>query len=152
MEPSRRDDKPKRHLGLLIALTLIAAAIIAAMAFSFNDAAVYAKTVDQLLAQRDHLTGRRVRVEGALVHGTLKKRDEPCEYRFEIESAGKTLPVRYPKCVLPDTFQDRPETNVKVTAEGFLTKDGYFEATLIMAKCPSKYEKRGGKVVPVGEY
>ena len=41
---------------------------------------------------------------------------------------------------MPDTFRDVPGMDVAVTAEGKLTDDGRFEASQIMAKCPSKYE------------
>ncbi len=140
----------KRNLLLLGVLVAIAAAIGALVLFSFQDAAVYAKSVDQLVASKDQLVGRRVRVEGVLVHGSLLKRDSPCEYRFKLQNNGATIDVRYPQCVVPDTFRDRPETDVGVTAEGELARDGSFEATQIMAKCPSKYEERNGKMVPVG--
>jgi len=144
-------DTSKRNLALLGVLVLIAAAVGALVTFSFKDAAVYAKSVDQLVAAKEQMAGRKVRVEGVLVHGSLLKRDDPCEYRFKLEKNGATLNVRYPQCVVPDTFRDRPETDVGVTAEGELAKDGTFEATQIMAKCPSKYEERNGKMVPVGE-
>lgn len=143
-------DGSKRNLILLGVLVAIAAAVGALIMFSFKDAAVYAKSVDQLVAAKDQLAGRRVRVEGILVHGSLLKRDNPCEYRFKLQKNGATLDVRYPQCVVPDTFRDRPEADVGVTAEGELAKDGTFEATQIMAKCPSKYEEKNGKKVPAG--
>jgi len=151
--PARREPpKQKRNLGLLLALAVMAALVGALVLKSFNNSAVYAKTVDQLMASKDKLVGRAVRVEGVLVHGSLLKRDKPCEYRFKIAKNGSTLDVRYAQCVVPDTFQDRPETDVGVTAEGKLLADGSFEATQIMAKCPSKYEKeaQSGKKGPVG--
>jgi cytochrome c-type biogenesis protein CcmE len=142
--------KPRRNLGLLLALAVMAALIGALVFKSFNNSAVYAKTVDQLVASRDKLTGRAVRVEGMLVHGSLIKRDHPCEYRFKLQKNGAVIDVRYPQCVVPDTFRDRPEAEVGVTAEGKLQKDGTFEATQIMAKCPSKYEEKNGKKSPIG--
>lgn len=151
--PARREPpNPKRNLGLLLALAVMAALVGALVLKSFNNSAVYAKTVDQLMVSKDKLVGRAVRVEGILVHGSLLKRDKPCEYRFKMAKNGATLDVRYPQCVVPDTFQDRPETDVGVTAEGKLLADGTFEATQIMAKCPSKYEKeqQSGKKGPVG--
>lgn len=148
--PSDGPGPKSRSVGLLIALTLIAAAVLALVMLSFKDAAVYAKSVDQLLASRTELEGRRVRVEGTLVHGSLLKRDTPCEYRFKMHKNGAVLDVRYPQCVVPDTFRDRPEADVAVTAEGKLTSAGVFEASQIMAKCPSKYEEQNGKRIPVG--
>jgi cytochrome c-type biogenesis protein CcmE len=141
---------PKRSLGLLAALLVMAAAVGLLVSFSLKDAAVYAKTVDQLMASKASMVGRRVRVEGTLIHGSLMKRDQPCEYRFKVTKNNAVLEVRYAKCVIPDTFQDREEGDVGVTAEGMLTRDGTFEATQIMAKCPSKYEEKDGKKTPVG--
>jgi cytochrome c-type biogenesis protein CcmE len=107
---------------------------------SFRSSVVYSKGVDELLAEADRLRGRSVRVEGMLVKGSLQRRDDPCEYRFLLERNGAQVPVEYPQCSVPDTFRDLPYTDVMVTAEGRLAKNGRFEATQIMAKCPSKYE------------
>ena len=107
---------------------------------SFRSAAVYSKGVDELVAQREQLADRHVRVDGVLVSGTLRRRDQPCEYRFALEKNGATIDVRYPQCVVPDTLRDYPNVKVQVTAEGRLASEGHFEADQIMAKCPSKYE------------
>src|SRR5208282_2444325 len=91
--------------------------------------------------------GRPVRAEGNLVHGTLVKRDSPCEYRFTIAKNGAEMPVRFAQCIVPDTFRDMPGMDVGVTVEGELQADSSFEATKVLAKCPSKYEMkdRGAK-------
>jgi cytochrome c-type biogenesis protein CcmE len=136
--PSAED--PKRNLGLLIGLVVVAAGILTLVFTSVDDAAIYSVTTDQLVSQKDEYQDRNVRVEGDLVSGTLRQRKEPCEYRFTIEKNGKQLPVRYPACVVPDTFKDVPGIEVQVTAEGKLNSTGHFDATHIMAKCPSKYE------------
>jgi cytochrome c-type biogenesis protein CcmE len=134
----------KGNFTLLAVLLTMAVGIVALVMTSFKDAAVYAKTVDQLLADRDHLAGRRVRVEGMLVHGTLERRDQPCEYRFTMEKNGTRMNVRYPQCVVPDTFRDVPGMDVGVTVEGKLASgsEGDFLASTVMAKCPSKYEMK----------
>lgn len=129
-----------RNIGLLVGLLVVAGAILALVFSSVDEAAIYSLTTDRLLAERDKYKGRTVRVEGDLVKGTLTHRAEPCEYRFVVEKQGARLPVRYAACVIPDTFKDVPYTDVQVTAEGRLSPEGYFEATHIMAKCPSKYE------------
>jgi cytochrome c-type biogenesis protein CcmE len=143
---------PKRSIGLLIGLITIGVVVLALVFVSFRSAAVWATTVDQLLTTQDKMRGRRVRVEGTLVHGSLMKRDQPCEYRFKLKKDQAVLDVRYPQCVIPDTLRDRPETDVSVTAEGRLNQEGVFEATQILAKCPSKYDVRDGEKVPVGPY
>lgn len=134
--------EPKGNIKLLVGL-LVAAVGIVALAMNFREAAVYAKTVDQLMAEKGRLAGRAVRVEGNLVKGSLVHQDVPCEYRFEMENGGAKVPVRYANCVVPDTFRDVPGMDVKVTVEGKLSAEtGRFEATQVMAKCPSKYEMK----------
>jgi cytochrome c-type biogenesis protein CcmE len=129
-----------RSLGLLATLLVMVGAVVALFLVGFKEAAIYATPVDQLLASKDKLTGRKVRVEGELVPGTLVKRDSPCEYRFTVHGPKEQLPVRYAQCVIPDTFRDVPNGGVQVTVEGTLSPEGSFEATLVMAKCTSKYD------------
>jgi len=56
--------------------------------------------------------------------------------------------------VVPDTFRDVAGVDVGVTVEGELTADNRFEATSVLAKCPSKYEmqerKQRGEEMPHG--
>jgi cytochrome c-type biogenesis protein CcmE len=134
--------RTKGNVGLLIALLLMASGLLVIVLTSFKSAAVYAKHVDEVVASRQELVGRTLRVEGMLVHGTLERRDVPCEYRFKMERNGQTLAVRYPQCVVPDTFRDEPGVEIGVTVEGKLGPGGDFQASQVMAKCPSKYEQR----------
>ena len=139
----KADVAPKRKLqnvGLVAALLVMGVVVLALVLTSFKQAAVYSKGVDELVAEKDRIGSRNVRVAGTLVKGTLKRRDNPCEYRFSMEKNQRKIDVRYAQCVVPDTFRDVPGVNVEVTAEGKLTDEGWFEASQIMAKCPSKYE------------
>lgn len=130
----------RRNTGLLITLLVLVAALVTLFLFGFNGAAVYAMPVDQLAAKRLAFVGRKVRVEGELVAGTLTRRDQPCEYRFTLQKEAARLPVRYAQCVIPDTFRDMPGGGVQVTVEGALAEGGEFNASLVMAKCASKYD------------
>lgn len=132
--------RPSKNLGLLLALLAMVGAVLTLFLVGFKEAAVYAISVADLNAQASSMVGRKVRVEGELVPGTLVKRDDPCEYRFIIHTGDDRLPVRYPNCVVPDTFRDRPEGGVEVKVEGSLKAPGDFEATLVMAQCASKYD------------
>jgi cytochrome c-type biogenesis protein CcmE len=133
---------PKRSVGLLVALLVIAAGVLTLVFTSFDGATIYERPVDQLLRERDQLIGRAVRVQGALKRGSLMRRDQPCEYRFTLSQSGAELPVRFAQCIVPDTFRDMPGMDVMVTAEGTLDPAGHFEASNILAKCPSKYEMK----------
>jgi cytochrome c-type biogenesis protein CcmE len=132
----------KRRWGLLIGLLFMGGAILFVVLSGIDNAAVYSKSVSQLLAERSRLKTRQIRVVGHLVSGTLKRRSEPCEYRFQLTEGNQTLDVHYPQCVVPDTFRDVPGVKVEVTAEGHLEENGAFLADHIMAKCPSKYDMK----------
>jgi cytochrome c-type biogenesis protein CcmE len=121
--------------------------IVTLVMTSFNDAAVYSKNVDQALAEAGSLKGRNLRVDGNLVHGSLERRDQPCEYRFVLKGKDNSeLPVRYAKCVVPDNFRDVVGMDVGVTVEGKLAAGGTsFEATNVLTKCPTKYEMKERK-------
>ena len=137
-----------------IAIAMGAAAIAALVLTVMQDKAIYSRAVDALLADKAKFVGRPVRAEGNLVHGSLVKRELPCEYRFTIEKNGATIPVRFAQCVVPDTFRDVAGVDVGVTVEGELQPDDTFEATSVLAKCPSKYEmqqrKQNGEQMPHG--
>jgi cytochrome c-type biogenesis protein CcmE len=143
VDPSLRNgaarDGKKKGLGLLVVL-LTMGSLILFIVFTSKDEAIYSATVDQLIVDAARFEGRNIKVEGELVKGSLKHRQEPCEYRFVLSKNGEEIPVRYAECIVPDTFRDVPDMDVQVTAEGRLDTDGHFAATHIMAKCPSKYE------------
>jgi cytochrome c-type biogenesis protein CcmE len=145
-EPPKQAPRRSRNLGMLVTLLVMVAAVTTFFFVGLKPAAIYASPVDQLMASRDKFIGRKVRVEGDLVPGSLQKREQPCEYRFTIHGPKEKLPVRYAQCVIPDTFRDVPEGGVQVTVEGALTKEGTFEASLVMAKCASKYDPKEHKM------
>jgi cytochrome c-type biogenesis protein CcmE len=132
----------RKRLLLLVPLVMAAAAIVALVLVGMQDKGVYSKDVDVLMAEKAKIVGKPVRVEGLLVHGSLVKHESPCEYLFTIEKNKVEVPVRYAKCIVPDTFRDMPGVDVGVTVEGELRPDSSFEATAVLAKCPSKYEMK----------
>lgn len=136
------EEGSRKRLLLLIPLVMAAAAIVGIVLAGMQDKGMYSKPVDQLLADKAKFRGKQVRAEGNLVHGSLVKREQPCEYRFKIEKNGTEVPVRYAKCVVPDTFRDVPNMDLGVTVEGELQKDDSIEASQVLAKCPSKYEMK----------
>jgi cytochrome c-type biogenesis protein CcmE len=139
---ARRPERRLKNVGFLLALLVMGGAILTLVLTTAPDAAVYSKGVDELLSEKERLATRNVRVVGNLVKKSLTHRAEPCEYRFKLEKNSKVIDVRYAQCIVPDTFRDMPGMDVEVTAEGKLAADGAFEATHIMAKCPSKYEMK----------
>jgi len=137
----------KMRWGLLVGLLALMGGILTLVFSGGKDAVAYSYSVDEVKAKAGELGDRQLRVQGGLVEGTLVRRDSPCEYRFlirklekdgKLDKTGQALEVRYPLCVVPDTFRDK--AGVEVTAEGRLAADGHLQATKIFAKCPSKYD------------
>jgi cytochrome c-type biogenesis protein CcmE len=90
--------------------------------------------VDQLLSGKPALTG------GKLIHGTLTKRENPCEYVFSLAGGTSPLVVHYAKCTAPEALRDMPPWVTWVAVEGHLRDDGWFEASSLKAKVPSYYQ------------
>ncbi|MCW5810456.1 MAG: cytochrome c maturation protein CcmE [Labilithrix sp.] len=151
-EEEEEEGAARKRLLLVIPLVAAAAAIVAIVLVGMQDKGIYSKPVDELVAQKGKYVGKAVRAEGTLVHGSIAKQDSPCEYRFRIEKNGTEIPVRYAKCIVPDTFKDVPGMDLGVTVEGELKASGDFEASNVLAKCPSKYEMKekqaNGEKVP----
>jgi cytochrome c-type biogenesis protein CcmE len=156
-DPAADGGAPRwKGAAIAVGLAMGAGAIATLVLTGMQDNAIYSRPVDALLAEKAKFVGRPVRAEGNLVHGSLTKRDIPCEYRFSVEKNGVRLPVRFAQCVVPDTFRDVPDLDVGVTVEGELHADDSFEATSVLAKCPSKYEmqkrKENGESMPHGPF
>ena len=103
-----------------------------------SDAFVYSKKVNEVLTEPRAFVGRELRVEGMLQPGSIKFRQDPCEWRFVLNNSGKSLPIRFPQCVVPDSFRDG--MGITVTVQGRLQDEGFFAAKQVIPRCPSKYE------------
>ncbi len=81
------------------------------------------------------------RVNGKVATGTIERKPDGRRVLFVIrdKDGGATLPVDYTG-IIPDTFVD----DADVVVEGRRRPDGVFEATTLLAKCPSKYESASG--------
>lgn len=121
--------------------------IVAAMAFlavsSFQGNAMYYLTVPELQAQAKAegaaFYDRMVRVSGPLHKESIDWNPKTMTLKFHINDGNAMFPVVYIGPV-PDTLQNG-ET---VVVEGKYTRDGVFNASNILVKCPSKYEGEKG--------
>ena len=103
----------------------------------------YYKYVDEVVGSQSDWTGKKLQVHGYVVPGSIGKKRDKLEYRFDIQRNGKTLAAYYTG-IVPDTFKDESE----VVLTGVLTKEG-FMANDMTAKCPSKLRgsSRSGRKV-----
>lgn len=104
---------------------------------SGGSALEYFKNVDEVAIEPQRWVGRRLRVHGNVVAGTIQKKPGTLDHRFAVHSRGQWLDVAY-RGLVPDTFKDCAEVVVK----GQLLPSGRFGADAVTAKCPSKYDEK----------
>ena len=125
----------KKKIKIAVAFTIISVLLIWLTFSGFEGNMQYYIGVKEVKAMGEAAFDQGLRVKGFLVPGTLQKSQTSLEANFVIEEEGQEMAVRYTK-ELPDTFKDGAE----VLVEGKYQHEGYFEAQMLMAKCPSKYE------------
>jgi cytochrome c-type biogenesis protein CcmE len=136
---------------LLVGTVLLGVGILAATFGLFRPKPVYARSVAEFIAHP--IQAQTVRLEGTLVPGSLCRRSAPCEYRFRIRGgwsrrtdAGQVNPdaelsVRYPQCLMPDTF--REEADPRIVVEGELCAGCHrFEVSQLFVRTHLKYEMK----------
>ena len=121
------------------ATTLVLATVFGILLYTtLGESMQYYKYVDEVVGSQTDWSGKKLQVHGYVVPGSIGKKANALEYRFDIQRNGKTMRAFYTG-VVPDTFKDESE----VVLTGVLTKDG-FMANDMTAKCPSKYEAAPG--------
>jgi cytochrome c-type biogenesis protein CcmE len=118
----------------LIAALVVVAAIGALIYIGVRGGSVYYMTLAELKTKGDTVYGDKIRLGATVVDGSIQSGADGVT-RFVVTDGTNTLPVSY-KGGLPNTFQD----GVGVVLQGKLTSSGTFEASSLLAKCPSKYE------------
>lgn len=132
-------------LGLKVAATLlvIGGGVGWALYSTADDAFQYYKHVDEIADQLDAWQGKPLELHGFVLPGTIQRRldreQQQLEYKFTEINCDRQVEVRYAG-VVPDTFKDAAEVVVKGKFTGNL-----FQATEILAKCPSKYQMQIGQ-------
>ncbi len=133
--------KPRRKLQtrFVIAGALVLGAITFLMISSFQSNAMYYLTVPEVKTQAQMegaaFYNRIVRVSGPLHKESIDWNAKTMTLKFHIDESGDMFPIAYVGPV-PDTLQN----GESVVVEGKYTRDGIFNATNILVKCPSKYE------------
>lgn len=119
--------------------TLVLATVFGILLYTtLGESMQYYKYVDEVVGSQADWSGKKLQVHGYVVPGSIGKKANALEYRFDIQRNGKTMRAFY-NGIVPDTFKDDSE----VVLTGVLTKEG-FVANDMTAKCPSKYEAAPG--------
>ena len=113
---SQQPEKPKRWPHILAAGGLVTGIGLLFVTLGTGDdqALEYFKEVHEVLQEPSRWDGKRVRLHGNVIKGTIQKKATSLDYRFAVFSQGKWLDVTY-SGIVPDTFKDCAEVVVKGT-------------------------------------
>ena len=132
----------QKKVKFVAGFSVIVICLLYLVVSGFQQTAMYYFTVTELEARETEFVGKRIKLAGKVVPGSIQKKGgreiqfqiwEPLEENAETFSEKRS--VRY-SGVVPDTFRDKSD----VVLEGKTGADGVFEAETLLAKCPSKYE------------
>jgi cytochrome c-type biogenesis protein CcmE len=133
-----------RYIKITVTAVVLASAFGFMMWTTLRDGAEYFKHVDEVVAQRASLEGKKVQLHGYVIPGSIATKPNTLEYYFRVQNnpirsgePGQSMTISYTG-IVPDTFKDEAE----VVLRGNLTNDGGFhtDPNGVIAKCPSKYE------------
>lgn len=127
-----------RH-KFLIGFLLVAGTAGYLMASSIRETGMYYFTPTELAAKVSADPGFRdvgVKVGARVVPGSIVQGEDRREVQFIATDGARTLPVVYRGPPTPDTFTDSAD----VILEGRLDPTGTFQATVLLAKCASRFE------------
>lgn len=127
---------------LILSIVIVVSALGFLIYTGLSDNMVYYYHVDEYMTKAISLGDERVKVNGKVSDGTIEKNQ--LDYQFVIHgSARNRLHVAY-HGVVPDTFKNGSD----VVVEGTYDRNSHvFQATTLMAKCPTKYEPQLKKEV-----
>ncbi|MSP62574.1 MAG: cytochrome c maturation protein CcmE [Myxococcales bacterium] len=142
METVRKGRVMKKLLFGVASVVAIGGVLGYVLVSTASNAFQYYKHVDEVVPSLMQWQKKPLELHGFVLPGSIKKRldreHQRLEYRFTETNCGKQIEVFYAGTV-PDTFKDGAEVVVKGKLDG-----ANFNATEIMAKCPSKYQATVG--------
>jgi cytochrome c-type biogenesis protein CcmE len=132
----------KKKVKFAAGFSVIVICLLYLVVSGFQKTAMYYFTVTELEARETEFAGKRIKLAGKVVPGSIQKKGGRA-IQFEIweplgenvDSFSEKRTIRYSGLV-PDTFRDESD----VVLEGKTGAGGVFEAETLLAKCPSKYE------------
>jgi len=126
--------KTKFFVGGLIIFVVVGYLIYTGI----REVGVYYFTISELKTKKVYNEG--VRVGGKVKPGSVRWDMANMKLNFEIYDGDQGLPVFY-QGIVPDAFKEDNE----VLIEGKYLPEGTFIATMLLAKCPSKYKAKVSK-------
>ncbi len=127
----------KKKLKFIIGGSIIITAIayLAYAGMRDTNVLIYYNTPSELLDKGKAAYNNGIRISGRIEDGSINWDADKLDLSFRITDGKNTIPVIY-HGIVPDTFK----YGVDVVIEGKLNVDDTFQATELLAKCPSKYD------------
>jgi cytochrome c-type biogenesis protein CcmE len=131
----------KTYLRFAVLVVAVLGTLAWLAASGINESKTYYKTISELKGMGGSDIGKRVRVSGDVVPGSIKRDGALVRFTICEKEKNEFLSIVYTgKDPLPDTFRDEAQA----MADGKMQADGTFHASAVAAKCPSKYEAAPG--------
>ena len=162
LQPIEAEPRRGNSLKFIIGGIVIVAAIVFLMVSSLQANVQYFLTVDEVLEKQraGELTGRNIRLSGAVLGDSIEYDMETLELRFTIvhvpadielvEDEGGLAAALHNAVMDPTRSQleivyygpkpDLLQNEAQAILTGELVADGVFEADELLLKCPTKYE------------
>lgn len=124
-----------KHLKFIASAAIILAVLVWLGFSGVQEAKTYYLTIPELRSQGDNAYTMRMRVAGDVVPGSIRR--ESGRVRFQLHQDDDQLQVVYVGTEpLPDTLVD----DAQAIVTGRYSRQQYFQAEQVQAKCASKYE------------
>lgn len=125
--------KRKKRLIIVLGVVLGVGAATALALFALKENANLFFTPSQI-AKGEAPMGKRIRVGGLVVKGSLKRAPDSLKVNFDITDTSKTMTVQY-EGILPDLFRE----GQGIIANGRVNEQGVVVADEVLAKHDEKY-------------
>ncbi len=134
--PSPRSGRPLfLRSRFLVAVLVLAGALGYLIYVGVQGASMYYLSVSELATRGEAAYESDVRLGGKVMEDSFRQDSSTMTAYFMVTDGRRSVPVKYTGAI-PDAF--KPGADVVV--EGRLEASGVFEASTLLAKCPSKYE------------
>ncbi len=136
-----------RKIGIGISVLIIAGALGYLAFGNFGENLIYFYTPSEVRTLSPDHYGKKVRVGGMVVNGSLKVIPNTLRINFDLTDGAETIPVAF-EGVPPDLFKE----GTGAVVEGYWDNSNTFHSNLIMAKHSEDYMpiemKRAGVELP----
>lgn len=140
-----------RKIGIGVSILIIAVALGYLALGNFGENLIYFYTPSEIRTLSPDYYGRKVRVGGMVVQGSLKVIPNTLRMNFDLTDGAETIQVAF-EGVPPDLFKE----GTGAVAEGYWDSGKIFHSNMIMAKHSEDYMpiemKRAGVELPKKDF